>query len=168
MPIEYIDNTNWGLIVTTLVLAGITGYYAIQTRKTVKAIEESTKATFRPYLNSSIFLDNAIIPLLRITNIGKGAAQNIVINFSVIERDGSGRESFTHVLAPNGFIDFPIPVGENQEEMQFEFFRDNQITITGEWNCIDIFGEPFHDAINIDVTTHIIRLGRTATLFRDG
>jgi hypothetical protein len=53
--IKEIDNTDYYLVVTTIILAGITLYYPIQTRNSVKAIENSTKAQFRPYLKASIF-----------------------------------------------------------------------------------------------------------------
>ena len=98
--IKEIDNTDYYLVVITIILAGITLYYAIQTRNSVKAIENSTKAQFRPYLKTSIFFHKSIVTFLRITNAGKGAAQNIEIIFSVKEMDNTKRTLEIHVLLP--------------------------------------------------------------------
>jgi hypothetical protein len=157
-----VDNTNYFLIGITAVLALITYYYSRQTKKTVIAIEESTKAQFRPFLKSSIFFHKGFVPLLRITNVGKGAAQNIEINFSVKELDNTERTSQIHVLLPNDFYEFYMPKNKN-EELTFEFLCNNQVTIVGQWKCEDILCNLHEDSIGIDITSYVNRLKKTST-----
>jgi len=75
------DNTNWLLVVITAILAAITGYYAWQTKKSVITLEESTKAQFKPFLKWSIAQIGPDSLELQITNISKGSAEEITINF---------------------------------------------------------------------------------------
>ena len=77
-----IDNTNWFLVVITAILAAITGYYAWQTKKSVVALEESTKAQFKPFLKGSIAQIGPDSLQLQITNIGKGSAEEITVTLT--------------------------------------------------------------------------------------
>lgn len=165
--IKEIDNTNYYLVATTIILASITLYYAIQTQKSVKAIENSTKAQFRPYLKASIFFYKNIVTLIRITNAGKGAAQNIEIIFSVKEIDNTKKTYEIHVLLPEGYNEYFIPISQNTVETKIEYFRKNQVSIVGEWKCEDILGNTFEDSINLDVTSHIKRIDQTATKYEE-
>jgi hypothetical protein len=77
-----IDNTNYYLVFSTLVLVGVTIYYAIQTKRsadatkrTVDVIEESTRAQFLPYIKASLANLGPMGLALDILNSGKGPAK---------------------------------------------------------------------------------------------
>ena len=76
-------------MVITAILAAITWYYAWQTKKSVIALEESTKAQFKPFLKGSIAQIGPDSLELQITNMSKGAAEEITVNFSTREFEGS-------------------------------------------------------------------------------
>jgi hypothetical protein len=72
-------------VIVTAILAGITWYYAKQTKNSVIALKESTKAQFKLFLKGSIAQIGPDSLELQITNIGKGTAEEITVNFRTIE-----------------------------------------------------------------------------------
>jgi hypothetical protein len=76
-------------VVITAILAAITWYYTWQTKKSVIALEVSTKAQFKPFLKGSIAQIGPESLELQITNMGKGSAEEITVNFSTREYEGS-------------------------------------------------------------------------------
>lgn len=81
------------ILTTTLVL--ITGYYAWQTRKTVKAMDEANEANNRPIVSISMRARDESISFLDfvVSNAGKGLARDITFkvkgqNFLVKEVNG--------------------------------------------------------------------------------
>ena len=54
-----VDTYSIALIVATLILAGLTGYYAIQTRSTVRVLEKTAELSVRPSLKGN---DSTIRP----------------------------------------------------------------------------------------------------------
>jgi hypothetical protein len=116
---QAIDNTNWFLVIVTAILAAITWYYAKQTKNSVIALEESTKAEFKPFLKGSIAQIGPDSLELQITNIGKGAAEEITVDFRTIEFEGSQRTWTTELLQPNEHQRFFIPTGAGVDTTQF-------------------------------------------------
>ena len=112
------DNTNWFLVNITPILAGITGYYAWQTKKSVIALEEFTKAQFKPFLKGTLAQIGPASLDLQIINIGKGAAEEITVNFRTIEFEGSQRTYTTELLQPNEHQRFFISTGEHVDAVQ--------------------------------------------------
>ena len=105
------DNTNWFLVVITAILAAITWFYAWQTKKSVIPLEESTKAQFKPFLKGSIAQIGPDSLELQITNMSKGAAVEITVNFSTREFEGCQRAWTDELLQPYEHQRFVIPTG---------------------------------------------------------
>jgi hypothetical protein len=124
-------------VIVTAILAGITWYYAKQTKNSVIALKESTKAQFKLFLKGSIAQIGPDSLELQITNIGKGTAEEITVNFRTIEFEGSQRTWTTELLQPNEHRRFLIPTraGVDTAQLSFNFFRDNQTTIELQWQC---------------------------------
>lgn len=141
-----IDNTNWFLVIVTAILAAITWYYAKQAKNSIIALEESTIAQFKPFLKGSIAQIGPASLELQITNIGKGAAEEITVTFRTIEFEDSQRTWTTELLQPNEHQRFfkSIGAGVDTAQSSFNFFRDNQTTIELHWQCRDILGDT-HD-----------------------
>jgi hypothetical protein len=138
---QAIDNTNWFLGIVTAILAAITGYYAWQTKKSVIALEESTKAQFKPFLKGSIAQVRPDSLELQVTNIDKGSAEEITVNFRTTEFEGSQRAWTSELLQPNEHQRFLIPTGADLDAVQrsFNFFRDHQTTIERFNGSVEIF-----------------------------
>ena len=162
-----IDNTNWFLVVITAILAAITGYYAWQTKKSVVALEESTKAQFKPFLKRSIAQIGPDSLQLQITNIGKGSAEEITVNFNTREFEGSQRAWTSELLQPNEHQRFLILIGADVDMVQrsFSFFRDNQTTIEIEWHCRDILGDAHDRRQTINLTAYVRQFENTSTRY---
>lgn len=164
---QAIDNTNWFLGIVTAILAAITGYYAWQTKKSVIALEESTKAQFKPFLKGSIAQIGPDSLELQITNIGKGAAEEITVNFRTIEFEDSQRTWTSELLQPNEDQRFLIPTGAGVDTVQwsFDFFRGNQTTIEIQWQCRDILGDAHDRKQTINVTAYVRQFENTGTRY---
>jgi hypothetical protein len=161
------DNTNYFLVIITAILAGITGYYAWQTKKSVIALEESTKAQFKPFLKGELAQMGPDSLDLQIINIGKGAAEEIIVNFRTIEFEGSQRTYTTELLQPNEHQRFFISTGEHVDAVQwnFNFFRDNQTTIELNWQCRDILGNTHDRRQKINVTGYVRQFENTGARY---
>jgi hypothetical protein len=168
---QTIDNTSWFLAIITAILAAIlaaiTGYYAWQTKKSVIALEESTKAQFKPFLKGSVAQIGPASLELQITNIGKGSAEEITVSFGTREFTGSQRTWRTELLQPNEHQKFFIPIGERADTIQrnFNFFRDNQTTIDLNWRCRDILGNTHERSQTINVTDYVRQFENTGTRY---
>lgn len=72
-----------------------------QNKNSVIALEESTKAQLKLFLKGSIAQIGSASLDLQITNICKGTAEGITVNFRTIEFEGSQRTWTTELLQPN-------------------------------------------------------------------
>src|SRR4026209_2526166 len=103
-----IDNTNYYIIILTSALVGVTIYYAIQTKRNVDAIKESTivqkeatKAQFMPLIKPSIFNVGPVSIVLDIINVGKGPARELEVEFYIEELPDARRKWKQSLLMPN-------------------------------------------------------------------
>ncbi len=166
-PLATDNNTNWFLVVITSMLTAITGYYAKQTKNSVIALEESTKAQFKPFLKASIAQIGPDSLELQITNIGKGSSEEITVNFTTREFEGSQRTWTTELLQPNEHQRFFIPTGAGLDTVQyrFDFFRRNQTTVEIPWQCRDILGDSHDRRQTINVTAYVRQFENTGTRY---
>jgi hypothetical protein len=104
---------------------------------------------------------------LQITNIGKGAAEEITVKFRTREFKGSQREWTNELLQPNEHQRFLIPTGADIDAVQrdFNFFRDHQTTIEIEWHCRDILGDAHDRSQTIDMTAFVRQFENTNTRY---
>jgi hypothetical protein len=162
-----IDNTNWFLAVITAVLAAITWYYARQTKNSVIALEESTKAQFKPFLSASLAMVGPVALDLMIANIGKGSAEDVRITFRVLEFQNTEREWNQELILPEAHQKFFIPTGERQAQHNTQFFETNQTTLVVDWECRDILGILHSGRKQIDVTAFVRQMNRTQARFEE-
>lgn len=169
------DNTNYYiaiftaiLVIVTGVLAAITGYYAKQTKKSVIAIEESTKAQFKPFLKASIFHMGPEDIAIKISNVGKGSAERIKIIFSAtIEGSVVKRTWEQELMSPNEFQTFFIPKNDTQTENHIKFFEPSTIILTVTWECKDILGEDHGGRTSINLTEYVKQLPATIAIYQE-
>jgi hypothetical protein len=104
---------------------------------------------------------------LQITNIGKGAAEEITVDFRTIEFEDSQRTWTTELLQPNEHQRFFIPTGAGVDTTQFtfNFFRDKQTTIELHWQCKDILGGSHDRRQTINVTGYVKQFENTSARY---
>lgn len=75
-------NNNSGLItaIATVVLVGVTAYYAFINKRILKSNEKSSEEQLRPFIIANIYSEDHLIKF-EIKNIGKRPAKNIDIKF---------------------------------------------------------------------------------------
>jgi len=104
---------------------------------------------------------------LQITNVGKGAAEEITVNFRTIEFEGSQRTWTTELLQPNEHQRFLVSTGAGLDTVRwdFDFFRHNQTTIEIQWQCRDILGDSHDRRQTINVTAYVRQFENTGTRY---
>ena len=131
----------WVSVFVTTVLVVINGYYAWQIRRTIDEMKKAREAEFMPHVRAELSFFG-IIPVIKITNFGKGPAINIKtkITFS----GGETKPWEQTVMSPNESIHLILP-GENMSEI---LQKAGQIMVSGEYK--DIFGKVYsmHDKMD--------------------
>jgi hypothetical protein len=122
----------WVSVFVTTVLVIINGYYAWQVRKTIDEMKKAREAEFMPHIRAELSFFG-LIPVMKITNFGKGPAINIKtkITFS----GGETKPWEQTVMSPNESIHLTLPGANMNEILQ----RAAQIMVSGEYE--DIFGK---------------------------
>jgi hypothetical protein len=169
-----IDNTNYYILILTSALVGVTLYYAIQTKKNVDAIKESTiaqkeatKAQFIPFIKVSIFNIGPADIVLDIINVGKGPARELEVEFYIKELPETRREWKQSLLMPNDSRRFPIPKNATDHELGIDFFKEKQITLIMEAKYKNIFDENKYNKEIIDLTAYVKQFSSTISLFQE-
>jgi hypothetical protein len=160
-----IDNTNYYLVIVTTILAAITAFYAWQTKKTVDALKDSTKSQFRLFLKASIFSIGPSAFALEITNVGKGPAKEVSVEFKVEEFDETDRTWTQTLLMPNDFQRFFIPKGKTETAHDIKYFQDNDVTLELACKFKDIFGEQHSYSETMDVSKYARQVDDVVSLY---
>jgi hypothetical protein len=162
-----IDNTDYYTIILTAALVGVTIYYAIQTRRSVHAVEKSTKTQFKPFIKSHIKFIGPNDIVLELRNIGKGPARDLEIDFQVNKTIDSRRAMKEHLLIPEDFKELPISLNKTDTITDVAFFKNNltQIDIIGKYK--DIFNKTQTFEENLNVTEYLTQFDRTIILYNE-
>jgi hypothetical protein len=166
-----IDNTNYYLVFSTLILVGVTIYYAIQTKRsadatmrTVNVIEESTRAQFLPYVKASLASLGPMGLALDIINTGKGPAKDLIVEFTLTDKKKQTSKWTQPLLVPGDFRRFPIPT-DSGTEINIDHFKQNKTIMHIECNYMDIFDQRRSSKETIDVTSYVNQFGATISFY---
>lgn len=153
------------LVIVTAVLVILTGFYAFQTKKTVQVLDKAAKMEFLPRLQGHLHMTGPVNVDFRISNVGKGSASDVQVNFLVIGRNTIKRTWTQPLFTPNQFQDFPIPVSENEEQGSIPYFEVNEtkIQITATYN--DILGNSHSSKQEIDISEFVKQFKTTLSLY---
>lgn len=172
------DYTALVIAVATIVLVGVTYYYARQTKKlvtiqeesvkimrestqaqlkSVYAIKESTQAQFRPHIQIDLLFKKTEIPLIRVENIGIGAAILIEIRYKIKERNTEEEINIIPRLdkGDNKTI-FLDSEGYKHNRLR-NWYRDNQTTLAIKWKCKDILKTEFTGSDELNVSQLLLQ-----------
>jgi hypothetical protein len=124
----------WVSVFVTIVLVGVNGYYAWQVRQTIDEMKKAREAEFMPHVRADLsFVD--IIPVIKITNFGKGPAIKVKAQITFSATETKPWEQV--IMSPNESIHLILPGSTMDEILQ----RAAQIVVSGGYE--DIFGKTY-------------------------
>jgi hypothetical protein len=156
------------LVIVTGILAILTGFYAIQTKKTVAVLEKTARMEFLPKIKGHIHMVGPVNIDFRISNVGKGPAGNVRVNFTVFGQQTVSRTWTQPLMKPNEFQDFFIPINEeNQTESNAPFFRNNATRIELSATYSDILDIEHSSTEIINISEFVNQFERTLSVYNE-
>jgi len=145
-------DTAWVIVVLTVVLTCITGWYAYETRQLVKLTNIQIKEIRKPVLAFQLIPWRGMALKLRIQNVGKGPAFNIE---GSIESDmGVNKKSVPwsySMLDVGKYEEFGVPSDSGKSIFHFDEIRNQVLTITAKFSYENDAGERFKLYYSINV-----------------
>lgn len=140
----------------TLLLVVVTGFYAWQTRRTVNVLERTASLEFLPFLKGSIEFIGPVNVIFQVTNVGRGTASRIRLEYWIRERPETTRRTWTKDFLTVGDSQrFFIPVDEQNEELSIGVFKSTQTTIEMRGHYFDSLGKEHVSSDSIDITAYL-------------
>ena len=155
------------LVIVTAVLAGLTGFYAIQTMKTVQIMERAAKMEFLPRIKGHIHMNGPVNLDFRISNVGKGPAEDVRVNFTVVGQNTVTRTWTQPLLKPNGFQDFFIPISETETESSVPYSRNNETRVELNATYGDILDINHSNSEVINISDFVNQFERTLSVYSE-
>jgi hypothetical protein len=156
------------LVIVTGILAILTGFYAIQTKKTVAVLEKTARMEFLPKIKGHIHMVGPVNIDFRISNVGKGPAGDIRVNFTVVGQNTVSRTWTQPLMKPNEFQDFFIPINEeNQTQSNVPFFRNNETRIELNATYRDILDIVHSSTEIINISEFVNQFERTLSVYNE-
>jgi|SRR5687767_6959199 len=156
------------LLIITAILAILTGFYAIQTKKTVTVLEKTARMEFLPKIKGNIHMIGPTDIDFRISNVGKGPASEVRVNFRVIGEQTVAREWVQPLMKPNEFQDFFIPINdENETQSNTPFFQNHETRIELDATYRDILDIDHSSTEIINVSEFVNQFERTLSVFNE-
>ena len=155
------------LVIVTAVLAGLTGFYAIQTMKTVQIMERAAKMEFLPRIKGHIHMNGPVNLDFRISNVGKGPAEDVRVNFTVVGQNTVTRTWTQPLLKLNGFQDFFIPISETETESSVPYSRNNETRVELNATYRDILDINHSNSEVINISDFVNQFERTLSVYSE-
>ena len=153
-------------IISFLSLAGLTAYYAIQTKKTVTVLNDTVKLSIRPYVKCQISaLEYPGVVYFVIKNTGVGSANNVELSFQIENCDKTKHCWEISLMVPNEFTRFLLQTKEQNGVASMTYLEQNDYSVIIKGKYFDILGNEYHISDKIDVTNYILRLSETNAVF---
>lgn len=155
------------LAISTIVLVCVTGYYAKQTRNTVKVLEKTAELSIRPHLKGTFQTMGPVAGNLLIKNVGNGPANKIELSYWIDGNDDTKRNWVKPLIMPNESEEFFIPKNKNETESSMDYFKNNptKIRIVGKY--FDVLEKEYLINDSVDVTTYIKQFEHTTVRYKE-
>ena len=142
------------MIIVTLILVGVTAYYAVQT-KTVNEMKKASELSILPFLKPTLNQIGPVALDLMIQNIGNGPAQNIKLEYELEGKIETQKKYEKILLKPNEKEEFFIPISKTETQTNYEYFKNNKtiLNIKGEYE--DVLGKSHTCNDKINVTEYV-------------
>ncbi len=152
-------------LVTVLVL--VTGFYAWQTRNTVKEMRAAREAQILPKLSLGIETIAAGYPLAVLRNLGLAAAIDVTVKITEKRDTGDDRERTwsSQSLFPGERIRFFLwNRPDTQEALTGQDAIEQQLVLSARMTYKDLLGTPRMSECRIDVAEHMTVLFTAGTI----
>jgi len=155
------------LAISTIVLVGVTGYYAKQTKNTVKVLEKTAELSIRPHLKGTFQFMGPVAGNLLIKNVGNGPANKIELSYWIDGNDDTKRNWVKPLMMPNESEEFFIPKNKTENESSIGYFENNptKIIIVGKY--FDALEKEYPVNDSIDVTAYIKQFEHTNVRYKE-
>lgn len=169
--IKYL-NENFGAIqtITTILLALFTGIYAFLTAKIVGSAHREHEASYRPYIQISVYLRAGFIFCLKIRNVGKTSARTVsldldkdIFQFTEINRNLKDFFIFKNVIEsipPE--TEYHIDLGTS-----FEYFNEENAEVLPKVFTMTISYSYFDKKHAVERTTIDLRPYHSTSVIKD-
>jgi hypothetical protein len=156
------------LVIVTGILAILTGFYAIQTKKTVAVLEKTARMEFLPKIKGHIHMIGPVNIDFRLSNVGKGPASDVRVNFTVIGQQSVARTWTQPLMKPNEFQDFFISINdENETQSNIPFFQENETRIELNATYKDILDIDHSSTEIINISEFVNQFERTLSVYSE-
>ncbi len=151
---------DWIQIAVTIMLAGITGWYAWETRRIVRNMEKDREEMHRPVLAFELISWDASLLKLRIQNVGSGVAVDVRGTIESTTKSGSASFPWSYPLLCAGQYEefgFPTPQGaSNEDRFRFEKIRENVVEVQAKFKYRSTRGVDYqlNDSIPVQKVTN--------------
>lgn len=143
----FID-ANWGLFWVTIVLVGVTSFYAIQTWKLVRV---PFLPVLRPLFAQHMVKNNDILLKLQIRNIGPGVATDITVKYSVKNTNNTSQSEKIELLEPKT-ISKHLNLDHLPAITTQSYYSQQKVIVSIKLNYKDIFGKRHHYKTELDAS----------------
>lgn len=155
------------LIIATFSLVVLTAYYAIQTKHTVNVLRKTVELSAQPHIKGVLQPLGPVAFDLLIKNTGNGPANNIKLSYWIEECEQTKRNWTKQLMMPNDSDEFFIPINENDNKLEMDYFKNNQATIKIVGQCYDIMGKEHEINDSIDVTSYVRQFETTSVRYME-
>jgi len=126
----------------TIVLVLITGWYAFETRRIVRRMDQEREALTRPTLVFSLIPWTANNVKLRVENVGVGPALDITGRIVSVVDDNELTVSWQYPCLISGkYEEFGIPIPGGKREFQFDTIRSRIRQVGAQLNYMSAGGK---------------------------
>lgn len=103
----------------------------------------------------------------RISNVGKGPAEDVRVNFTVVGQNTVTRTWTQPLLKPNGFQDFFIPISETETESSVPYSRNNETRVELNATYRDILDINHSNSEVINISDFVNQFERTLSVYSE-
>lgn len=140
-------DATWALVGVTIILVIVTGWYATETRRTVKRMDQEREQLSRPFLTFQLIPWQPQLVKLRIQNVGNGPAFRVKGTIEAIRKSGSASIPWSYpLLAAEKYEEFGFPAppeANNEERFRLDEIRSKVIEVRAKFTYSSASGSKY-------------------------
>jgi hypothetical protein len=131
-------------------------------------MDKASRMGFLPKIKSNIHMLGPVHIDFRISNVGKGSANDVVVSFTVVWQNSISRTWTQPHMKPNEFQDFFIPISETEEKTDIPYFENNETKIQISSAYEDILGDKHSSKEELNVSEFVRQFNKTKAVYDEG
>lgn len=164
---QIVDNTNYAIILLTIVLVGATIFYSIQTFRTVSVLRATREEEFLPTIVPALSMMGPVFIVLEIFNIGKGGAINLEVKYTIEEFNQDPKVWYQYLFKSGDSQVFYLKDQTDQLISDLKFFEEKQVTLRIEASYFDIFGNSHTKNHTIDASRFVKQFTSVSAQYKE-